>query len=94
MPHFFARIDSWWKAGGILVAAVTLGVTLGVGIGDMLGLPATVESNTTRIVALETARTQTEGEARRSRESIELRLERLECLVVAGRRNTPIEDCL
>jgi len=97
----FARIDSWWKALGVLVAAIATGVTIGAAAVSFFALPALVEANATaieslskRTTALELARDGMAAEAQRSREGIEYRLERLECLVVAGRRNTPIEDCL
>lgn len=99
--QFFARIDSWWKALGVIAAAVAVGFTIALGVASFIGLPAVVtanadaiEVNARAIAELQNARTLTADAARRNQETIENRLERLECLVVAGRRNTPIEDCL
>lgn len=98
---FFARIDSWWKAAAIIAAAVAVGFTFALSVVSFVGMPARVEANALaheanaiRIVALE-AQLKADGQtAQRNQLTLETRLDRVECLVIAGRRSTPIEDCL
>ena len=90
MPTFFARMDSWWKAGAVLVAAVALGVSVGVSITSLFRLPDLVDKNTIRIASLENR----EREATSEREEIKAGIVRLQCLVISQRRQSPVEDCL
>lgn len=85
-----SRIDSWWKALGVIVAAVAVGVTAGMTLTSFLGLPARVDANAGRIGALE-ATTET---ARNEREEIAHGIHQLTCFWLADRRGAPIEDCL
>ena len=98
---FFAKIDSWWKALGVLVAAIALGVTIGAAAVSFFALPAVVEANAAaiktneaRISAVEAQQKADGDTAERNQLALEHRLDRVECLVIAGRRGTPIEDCL
>lgn len=89
-PGIFARLDTWWKTLGVLVAAVALGVTAGMTLTSFIGLPARVTAHGSRIDQLENDR----DTARQEREEIAEGIQRLQCLWLADRRGTPIEDCL
>ncbi len=95
------KIDSWWKVGGILGGCIAIGVSGGFMLGNLASLPGSVEaneaaitSNTARIETLEDQMVASKGDLNGFKESLTERLDRVECLVIAGRRNTPIEDCL
>lgn len=90
MPTISARFESWWKVGAIIAAAITIGFTAGATITSFLDLPGSVKDNTSRIVVLESR----ERDASRERQEIRQGIEQMTCLIVAGRRETPIEDCL
>ncbi|HEX8384847.1 MAG TPA: hypothetical protein VF576_01620 [Rubricoccaceae bacterium] len=95
MPaQLFAKIDSWWKAGVIVGAIITASVTAGMTISGLLGLPAQVRALDERVTVVEEQTVKANHEAVQSRDAMMARLERIECIVVAGRRDTPIEDCL
>lgn len=89
MSTFFERIDSWWKALAVLVAAIALGVTVGVTVQAVLALPDLVTANSVRISTLE----KTDETAQTEREEIKKGIRRLQCLVISERKNLPIEDC-
>lgn len=91
MPaQLMAKVDSWWKLGGALFAIISGSVALGITLGGYAQLPASVRANTARIVTLEA----NERNASNEREEIREGIARLQCLVLASRRETPIEDCL
>lgn len=102
MPsQFFAKVDSWWKAGLLVFAIISAGVAAGVTAAGYMEVPsrlaeteAFAESNESRIAAIEQARAAESRETTRQFDRMQQQLDRLECLVVAGRRDTPIEDCL
>ncbi|MEO0557399.1 MAG: hypothetical protein AAF170_04360 [Bacteroidota bacterium] len=94
MTTLTAKFDSWWKVGGILVACLTVGLSLGFSLHSLTVLPDRVQSNESGIAEATARLDALESTTARSTRDTDVRLERLECLVLAGLRDTPIEDCL
>ncbi len=102
MPQWFAqKLDSWWKIGGILGSAIALGLTSGFALAAIVTLPSVVEaneagiaSNIARIETLESQMLVMQSDSAELKDDLNERLDRVECLVIASRRDTPIEDCL
>lgn len=96
-----AKFESWWKAGSILVGCIVLGgmivATIGTYIqlpGELDGFRAKQEALNTRLTAIESARALEAQQRAQYSNDLDERLERLECLLIASRKQTSWEDCL
>ncbi len=102
MPQtMMAWFDSWWKVLTALFVLISGGVTAGISVAGYLSVPTQVSANETtlqnhegRISSLERAREADRQALENGLVAVGDRLDRLECLIVASRRRTPIEDCL